>query len=52
MRLEPFGKLRMRYTQGSWHRPYGGGGRGFGIGDGEMTGTLEGSAVWSNRSTA
>ena len=50
MRLEPFGKLTMRYTLGSWHRPYGGEeGAGFGTGDGEMTGILEGSAVWSNR---
>jgi len=50
MRLEPFGRFRMRYIQGSWHRPYGGEeGAGFGTGDGEMSGTLEGSAVWSNR---
>ncbi len=49
MRLEPFGKLTMRYTQGSWHLPFGGEeGVGFGTGNGEMTGTIEGSAVWAN----
>jgi len=49
MRLAPFGKLTMHYTQGSWHRPFGGEeGAGFGTGDGEMTGTIEGSAIWAN----
>ena len=49
MRLEPFGKLVLRYTQASWHRPFGGEeGAGFGAGDGELTGMLEGSVSWSN----
>ena len=54
MRLEPFGTLRMRYSRGSFHRPYGGDstrgaeGIGFGTGDGQFTGALEGAVVWSN----
>ena len=50
MRLEPLFKLTMRYAQGSWHRPYGQGeeGLGFGSGDGELTGEIEGALVWAN----
>lgn len=39
----------MRYGSASWHRPYGGKeGAGFGQGDGEVSGELEGSVVWAN----
>jgi hypothetical protein len=43
----------MRYLEGSWHRPYGTGGEdseglGFGHGDGEVTGELEGKLAWAN----
>lgn len=54
MRLEPLCKLTMRYAQASWHRPYGRAGRqgeeglGFGRGDGEVTGEIEGTLVWAN----
>jgi hypothetical protein len=54
MRLEPFGTLRMRYSHGSWHRPYGRDskqgeeGIGFGSGDGEFKGAIEGAVVWAN----
>ena len=54
MRLEPLCKLTMRYAQGSWHRPYGRAlgqgeeGLGFGSGDGEVTGEIEGALVWAN----
>jgi hypothetical protein len=54
MRLETFGKIRMRYTRGSWHRPYTQGleradeGIGFGQGDGEVSGEVEGSLIWAN----
>jgi hypothetical protein len=54
MRLEPLCKLTMRYVRGSWHRPYGraGGqgeeGLGFGHGDGEVAGEVEGTMVWAN----
>ena len=54
MRLETFGKIRMRYTGGSWHRPYTQGSEpaqeaiGFGQGVGEASGEVEGSLVWAN----
>ena len=54
MRLEPFCKFTMRYTHSSWHRPYGraGGegeeGLGFGSGDGQVAGEIEGGLVWTN----
>ena len=49
MRLEPFGRMTMRYGSGSWHKPYGGvEGAGFGQGDGTITGELEGELVWAN----
>ena len=42
----------MRYTAGSWHRPYGedadSEGLGFGHGDGSVTGEIEGDLVWAN----
>ena len=39
----------MRYDSASWHRPYAGEeGAGFGQGDGEVSGELEGSVVWAN----
>ncbi len=54
MRLEPFCKFTMRYTQASWHRPYGRAsgqaeeGLGFGRGEGEVSGEIEGALVWAN----
>ena len=54
MRLEPLCKLTMRYAQASWHRPYGRGagpaeeGLGFGRGEGEVTGEIEGTLFWAN----
>jgi hypothetical protein len=54
MRLEPVCKLTMRYVRGSWHRPYGRAvgqgeeGLGFGHGDGEVAGEVEGTMVWAN----
>jgi hypothetical protein len=42
----------MRYAEASWHRPYGSGeqseGVGFGLGDGEVSGEIEGKAIWAN----
>ena len=43
----------MRYTAGSWHRPYGspggdGEGLGFGQGDGTVSGEIDGRMVWAN----
>lgn len=40
----------MRYVDGSWHYPYGTEGEafGFGHGDGEVTGELEGEIAWAN----
>jgi hypothetical protein len=45
--------MSMRYTDASWHRPYGarGGdeeGLGFGRGDGVVSGEIEGKLVWAN----
>lgn len=54
MRLETFVNVRMRYTSGSWHRPYKHGSEpaeeaiGFGQGVGELSGEVEGSLVWAN----
>jgi hypothetical protein len=53
MRLEPFCRVSMRYASASWHRPYGdrdgeGEAVGFGQGDGEVTGELEGAVAWAN----
>jgi len=50
MRLEPLFRLTMRYTEGSWHRPFGGEeGAGFGTGGGTVTGdTINGTARWAN----
>jgi len=50
MRLEPLFRLSMRYTDGSWHRPFGGEeGAGFGTGDGTVTGgSLSGTLTWAN----
>lgn len=54
MRLETFGKIRVRYTSGSWHRPYAHErgaaeeGIGFGQGQGDVTGEVEGGLVWAN----
>ena len=49
MRLEPFGKLKMRYGRSSFHRPYGSvEGAGFGDGDGEINGEIEGQVIWAN----
>lgn len=51
MRLEPFGRMTMRYARGSWVRPYGAGGveaAGYGEGDGELTGEVNGEVAWAN----
>jgi hypothetical protein len=53
VRLEPLCRITMRYGEASWHRPYGSSGEdaeglGFGQGDGEVTGEIEGTAVWAN----
>ena len=53
MRLEPLCRLSMRYVDGSWHRPYGSQGDdaewlGFGRGDGDVSGEIEGRLVWAN----
>jgi hypothetical protein len=54
MRLEPLCKLTMRYDQGSLHRPYdraggqGEEGLGFGRGEGEVSGDIDGVLVWAN----
>jgi hypothetical protein len=53
MRLEPLCRMTLRYTSSSWHQPYGDRGddsewAGFGQGDGEVTGHVEGAVVWAN----
>jgi Protein of unknown function (DUF3237) len=52
MRLEPLCRITMRYTDASWHRPYGSNedaeAVGFGQGDGEVTGEVEGNVIWAN----
>ena len=49
MRLEPLCRLTMRYTRGSWHRPYAADeGLGFGHGDGTVNGELDGELTWAN----
>ena len=54
MRLEPLCTITMRYTSGSWHHPYGQDvdsakeGIGFGQGDGDVTGDIEGTTQWAN----
>ena len=52
MRLEPLCRITMRYADASWHLPYGSGenseGLGFGRGDAEVSGEIEGTAVWAN----
>ena len=53
MRLELLCRLSMRYAEGSFLRPYGSRGgeeewAGFGTGDGEVTGDIEGTMTWAN----
>jgi hypothetical protein len=53
VRLETLCRLSMRYTRGSWQRPYGEDGAaaealGFGHGDGTVSGAIEGELVWAN----
>ncbi len=52
MRLEQLCTISMRYVEASWHRPYGAGDEaeaiGFGRGDGEVHGEIEGRIVWAN----
>ena len=53
MRLEPFCRITMRYSESSWHRPYGdhgerGEGIGFGRGEGAVDGAIEGRIFWAN----
>ena len=53
MRLEPFCRIAMQYEDSSWHRPYGTSGdaaegMGFGRGEGDVTGEIEGRVIWAN----
>jgi Protein of unknown function (DUF3237) len=53
VRLESLCRMSMRYREASWHRPYGSHAGaeerlGFGQGDGEVSGELEGRLVWAN----
>ncbi len=52
MRRELLCTISMRYAEGSWHRPYGSGddgeGLGFGHGDGSVSGEIEGTMTWAN----
>ena len=54
MRLEPLCRLTIRYSQASWHRPSRGAagraeeGLGFGLGEGEAAGEIEGTVIWAN----
>lgn len=50
MRLEPLCQLTLRYKTGSWHRPYDRAeeGLGFGQGEGEVVGEIEGTLAWAN----
>ena len=50
MRLEPLFRISMRYTDGTWARPFGGSeGAGFGTGKGTLSGEeFEGTVRWAN----
>jgi hypothetical protein len=53
VRLEALGRITMHYIDASWQRPYGARGGdeealGFGHGDGNVTGEIEGQFLWSN----
>jgi hypothetical protein len=54
MKLVPLCRLAMRYERGSWHRPYtkagdpNDEGAGFGTGDGDVSGEINGQMVWAN----
>jgi len=54
MRLERLCTITMRYTVASWHNPYGrdvesaAEAMGYGQGDGDVTGEIEGSLLWAN----
>src|SRR5438309_5384582 len=49
VRLEPLGKLTMRYSRASWVRPHAGNeAQGYGDGDGTLTGELNGTVAWAN----
>src|SRR5262245_5494644 len=53
MRLEPLCRITMRYRDASWHRPYGAADAGsealgFGSGDGDVTGEIDGRVAWAN----
>jgi hypothetical protein len=53
VRLEQLCTLSMRYTEGSFIRPYGSRGgdeewAGFGSGEGAVTGEIEGTMAWAN----
>lgn len=49
MRLEPFGKMTMHYVNASWQWPYAGNeALGYGDGDGQLTGEINGTISWAN----
>jgi hypothetical protein len=53
VRIERLCRISLRYTDASWHRPYGSGetgaeGVGFGRGDGTVTGEINGTVAWAN----
>jgi hypothetical protein len=54
VRLEPLCRISLTYRDASWHRPYGERGIddeeriGFGLGDGTVTGAIEGQIAWAN----
>jgi hypothetical protein len=53
MRLESLCRISMRYTDASWHQPYGSRPEGeerlgFGHGEGAVSGEIEGAVVWAN----
>jgi len=49
VRLEPLGKMTMRYLHGSWVRPNAAKeALGYGDGEGRLTGEVNGSVAWAN----
>jgi Protein of unknown function (DUF3237) len=52
MRVEPLCRIAMHYSRASWHQPYGSErgeeALGFGDGQGEVSGDIDGTVVWAN----